>query len=71
MVDLSRVDHRVPLKKQAFDSWVRGVVEYVGEHYIVCVLDELGLDFVDDVEPEHRRHFMGRALALMEEEEDE
>jgi len=40
-----------------------------GEAYVLVALLELGLEFIDDVLPNNRDYFVGRVVALHEEDQ--
>lgn len=42
----------------------------LGEYIVRAVLDELGVEFVDDVPNEHADYFIARCAALEEEDEE-
>ena len=48
---------------------IEALVEHQGtEKYVALVLDELGLDFVDDVPVQLAAYFTARCVALFEED---
>ena len=52
------------------DKLVEALIEDQGtDYYVSLVLEELGIEFVEDVPDEHAGYFLSRCIALMEEDE--
>ena len=50
-------------------SRIEALIEDQGtDYYVSLVLEELGIEFVEDVPDEHAGYFLSRCIALMEED---